>query len=227
MSWDKDSVLRASDTVGDNGTLWLLYLAGNTAVGVGKTSNAEQHIGSVRTLAQDGGLPDPGYSDVMSGYDNITRRIVQDADGNRCPVNVDKKSNNLLQLTTLGKQLLTKLDRDERVELAVRERIGMDVDTPTEPWWPYGDPNESCPVYMRTFADHSVLDEDECEIEVIASFECGKCYTNIEHSYKVLMQNGDLVNGWSRTVSVDCENPNCNLTFEHLVGDPHTEPTPK
>lgn len=227
MSWDKDSVLRASETVGDNGTLWLLFLAGNTAVGVGKTSNAERHVGSVRTLAKDGGLTDPGYSDVISGYGNITRRVVEDADGNRGPINVDKKSNNLLQLTTLGKQLLTTIDNDERIELEVRDQIGMDVDTPTEPWLPHGDPNEDHPVYMRTFADHSVKDQDECEIEMIASFECGSCYTDIKHTYQVLMKNGTLINGWTRTISVDCENPDCNLTYEHLVGDPHTEPTPK
>ncbi|MFK5604769.1 hypothetical protein [Haloferax volcanii] len=227
MSWDKDSILRASDTVGDNGTLWLLFLAGNTDVGVGKTSNAERHIGSVRTLAQDGGLSDPGHSGVMVGYSNITRKIVTDADGNGGPINVDKKSNNLLQLTTLGKQLLTTLDRDERIELEVRKSIGMNVDVPTEPWWPHGDPDESHPIYIRTFADRSVLDEAECEIEVIASFQCEKCHTDIEHSYNVRMESGTIVNGWSRTVPVDCENPDCDLTYEHLVGDPFRGPTPE
>lgn len=98
MKWTEPAVLQAANTVGFGGTLWILYLAGNTDVGVGKTSDYHTQRSSVRSYAKEQGLDDPGVPTVRNGYDNISQKTVVDAEGNRGAIN-DRHKPNIVSLT--------------------------------------------------------------------------------------------------------------------------------
>lgn len=221
MAWDAESVLSAGATVGYGGTLWILYLAGNTDVGVGKTSDYYTQKSSVKSYAKSHGLAEPSDPTVREGYRNISRKTVVDAEGNAGPINNQHKPD-ILSLTSLGKGLMSKIHHDQRIELALQESIGIETDDDPDPWWPGDGPNESMAIFLRTFADRSVLDEEEAEFEAIATFDCLRCDAEIEHRYEVTITNGYIVEGWSRTVTVECSG--CGLVHEHCPVDPQRPP---
>jgi len=204
-------VLQAGRTLDGAGTLWVLFLAKRGEVGIQKTSNLRKLEGSVRSYAQEIGLDDPGVSQVYAGFKIIERRKVVDADGNRDTVNNDDKSNDLVRLTPLGQDFVTKIDNDRRIENKLKDLIGADTEEITDPWWPYGpaDDQEGREVLIRTFADRSVLDADEAEITVLVSFDCVKCSDQIEDvEFDVEMQDGSLIE-WGRTETVECSECGC------------------
>jgi len=96
VAWDKETVVRAAETVGDAGTLWILFLAQNDEVGIEKTSNLQTLGSSVRSYAKEIGLDDPGQETINQGYNGITNSRVVDADGNVACINRDDKSNDLV-----------------------------------------------------------------------------------------------------------------------------------
>lgn len=223
MSWDRDSVEEAGETVGFGGTLWILYLAQSNAVSPAKTSDYHTLKSSIRSYAkQQEGLDDPGEPPIREGYQNITRRVVVDADGNRGYINKQDKQD-LVRLTSLGYDLTTTIDRDERIEKALKETIDIEIEEPQDPWWPGQGPNESFAIHLRTYADRTVLDEETAEIEALASFECDRCDTEIEHEYDVRLEEGNPVE-WGRTVEVEC--PQCEQEYGHGAVHPHRDPEP-
>lgn len=223
MTWDEDSVLEAADTVGYGGVLWILHLAGNTDVGIGKTSDYHTEESSVRSHAKTLGLDEPDIPTIKRGYKNITRKVVVDSDGSSDSINNAHK-NHLVSLTSLGKNLMKAVDNDDRIKNSLRASIGVEVDEPPEPWWPGEGPRDSFAVYLHTYEDRSVLEEDECEIEACASFECDRCNEEIESEFELTLQNGNIVQGWGRVIEVKCEN--CGQAWEHSAADPHQKPTP-
>lgn len=224
MVWDADSVLSAGDTVGFGGTLWILYLAGNTDVGVGKTSDFHTQKSSVKSYATTHGIPEPDDPIIKEGYRNLSRKTVIDADGNRGCINNQHKPD-ILSLTSIGKGLMATVDNDQRIEYALKESIGIEIDEDPDPWWPGEGPNKSMAIYLRTFADRSVLDAEKAELDVIATFSCLRCGAEIEHEYTVTMTEGYLAEGWSRIVTTDCEN--CGLAHEHCPVNPKRPPDPR
>lgn len=221
MSWNEDAVLGAADTVGFGGVLWILYLAGNTDVGVGKTSDYHTQRNSVRTYAQNQGLDDPGHPTVKSGFQNISRKTVVDADGNRGPINNEKKTH-LISLTSLGKGLMKTVHNNDQIRTSVKKSIDIDVDEPQDPWWPGQGPRESNEVFLHTFADRSVLQETTAEIEAHAVFDCPCCGEVLENDFRLQLQNGEITEGWGRFPEVEC--PNCNTEYRHSAANPHQSP---
>lgn len=221
MKWTEDTVLHTADTVGFGGTLWVLYLAGNTDVGVGKTSDYHTLKSSVRIYPQNHGLSDPGVPIVREGYENLCRKTVVDAEGNQGPIN-NKHKPNIVSLTPLGKGLMKTLDNDDRIKESVKQLIGIDADQPQDPWWPGQGPLESAEVFLHTSADRSVLDEGECIIDAKAEFNCPRCGTEIENEFQLPLTNGQIVEGWGRFIEADCDS--CEATWQHSAADPHHEP---
>lgn len=223
MSWDEDSVLSAGETVGFGGTLWVLYLAQCNAVSPAKTSDYHTEKSSVRAYAnQQEGLDDPEEPIIREGYEKLNRCLVVDRDGNRGYINKQDKQD-LVRLTSLGYDLVTTIDTDERIEKELKKSIGVDVQEPQDPWWPGQGPNEDFSIYLRTFADRTVLDRDTVDIEAIVSFDCYRCDTEIEHEYNVKLEDGNTVE-WGRTVEVEC--PQCCQEYGHRAVDPHRDPEP-
>jgi len=124
VGWDENAVINAVHTVDAEGTLWILFLAQNSEVGIEKTSNLEKLDSSVRTYAQGLGLDDPGVRTVRDGFNKIENRSVTDAEGFSDTINDDDKSNNLIRLTPLGQDLVTFVEKDDRIRNKLKEMIG-------------------------------------------------------------------------------------------------------
>lgn len=223
VSWDKDSVLAVTDTVGFGGTLWLLYLAGNTDVGIGKTSDFHTQKSSVRSYAKDQNLNDPGVPVVKEGYQNLCGKTVVDADENAGTILRQDKPE-IVRLTPLGKSLLQTIDSDDRIEICVKEAIGIESEQ-EDPWWPGKGPLDSSPVKLYTYADRSALDQSEAEIQAHATFPCPYCEEEIENDFQLTLQEGIIVDGWGQKVDATCES--CGNDFLHSAADPYTRPEPK
>lgn len=223
MTWDESSVVSAAKTVGREGSVWILYLAGNRMVGVGKTSDFHTLAGSVEARAKDLGFDDFDKGQVRDGYDNISTKVVRDASGNSDTIN-NKDKPNIVRLSTLGKKLMAKVDNNDEIDFVIKEEIDADVDIPTKPWWPVGECSPDNAVYIRTDEDKEVLGVDESHIHVTASFDCLRCSDPVKHDYEVKLEDGIPVNGWSRFVEVQCTN--CGQVWEHLCGNPHQQPSP-
>lgn len=221
MSWNETFVLRAANKVGFGGSLWILYLAGNTDVGVGKTSDYHTLESSVRAYAQNQGLEDPGIPTIKEGYSNISRKVVMDADGNRDVIN-DQHKPHIVCLTPLGKGLMMTVETEDQIENSLKEDLGMEVEEPQTPWWPGDGPRESFAVSLHTYADRSVLQESVSEIEAKAIFDCPRCGEEIENEFVLTLQEGNIVEGWDRFPTVEC--PNCETEYKHSAADPHREP---
>lgn len=221
MTWDEESVLAAVETVGFGGALWILHLACNSGVGAAKTSNFHVEDSSVKSYAKEWGLDEPSDPIIKEGYKNISRKTVVDADQNRGVIN-NRDKPEIVRLSSLGVSLAKTIDSDEQVRKTLQANLGMDVDEPQDPWWPGDGPDELYAVYLRTFADRSVLDEDEAEIEAIASLECLRCGEEVEDEYILVLTDGQIVQGWSRFEEVDCDN--CGLSLKYCVADPHRKP---
>lgn len=224
MSWDEASVLDAGDTVEFGGTIWILHLAVNSDVGIGKTSDYNTEEGSVRSYAkQELGLEDPGVPTLKDGYKAISRRQVIDADGNQDVINNKDKTGQILRLTTLGKNLMKVVNTNDDIRMKLKVSIDAEVDRPTKPWWPGEGPQETFPVQIRTFADKAVREAPEVTIRTIASFDCDRCHATVEHEYWVELAEGNIAVGeWSRFTSTNCS---CGLTYRHPVADPRQPPT--
>lgn len=221
MSWNEEAVLQAANTVEFGGALWILYLAGNTDVGVGKTSDYHTLRNSVRSYAQDQGLDDPGHPTVKNGFANISRKVVVDSDGNRDTINNEHK-NHIVSLTSLGKGLMNTVHNDDQIENALKESIEIEVDEPQDPWWPEDGPQDSFNVFLHTYADRTVLREDHAEIEAHAIFDCPCCGEQVENDFELTLQDGYIVEGWQRFPEVECAN--CNNTYNHSAANPHYTP---
>jgi len=221
VAWDKETVVRAAETVGAAGTLWVLFLAQNDEVGIEKTSNLQTLDSSVRSYAKEIGLDDPGQETINQGYNRITNSRVVDADGNVACINRDDKSNDLVRLTPAGQDLVTSVHNDERIKNRLKEFLGLEVEGVQEPWWPNTDPSNLHVLNIRTFANHSVLDQDEAEITAIVSFDCPKCDSDVETEFVVRLSEGHLVE-WGRTEEVNCSA--CDTSAEICPIDPHRPP---
>ncbi len=226
VSWDETSVLRAGETLGYGGTLWILHLAVNSKVGIGRTSDYNSEEGSVRSYAkQQLGLSDPGIPAVKEGYQAISRKEVTDSAENRDVINNKDKTAKIIRLTTLGKNLMKVVDSNDDIRVALADSIGAEVDRPTKPWWPGEGPQDSFPVQIRTFADKSVREASEVYILAEGSFECDRCEKSVEEEYWVELKNGNIaVPEWSRFVSTQCS---CGLEYEFSAADPGRSPSPK
>lgn len=222
MGWDEDTVINAAYRVDGEGTLWILFLAQNGEVGIEKTSNLEKLDSSVRAYAKELGLEDPGLRTVRDGFSKIENRSVTDADGVSDTINNDDKSNNLVRLTPLGQDLVTFVNKDDRIRNELKELIGVEVESVGQPWWPYDGPSTDLALRIRTFADRSVLEEAQTEITAVVSFDCPNCEATIENErFEVTMVDGDLIE-WGRTDVVDCSL--CGASFEICPIDPNREP---
>jgi hypothetical protein len=226
VSWDEESVLNAGDTVGYGGTLWILYLAVNSKVGIGRTSDYNSEEGSVRSYAkQELGLEDPGIPPIKEGYRSISRREVIDDDGNRDVINNRDKTAKIIRLTTLGKNPMKVVNSNDDIRVSLKRSIGAEVDQPTKPWWPGEGPQESFPVLIRTFADKSVREAPSVSILTIASFDCDRCGETVEKNYWVKLDGGNIaVSEWSRSVDIRCA---CDLKYVFSPADPKQPPRPK
>lgn len=222
MGWDEDAVTRAAHVVDAEGTLWILFLAENDEVGIAKTSNLQKLNSSVRAFAKSIGLDDPGKRTVIDGYDKIENRSVTDADGVVATINNDDKSNDVVRLTPLGQNLVTFVDKHNRVQNQLKELIGAEVDSIEQPWWPYDDPSDDLALRIRTFADRSVLEAGQVKINAVLSFDCPNCAAHIEdEEFEVTMIDGDLTE-WGRTEVVDCSS--CGASIKICPIDPNREP---
>lgn len=221
MKWTEEAVLQAADTVGFGGTLWILYLAGNTDVGVGKTSDYHTQKSSVRSYAKGQGLSDPGVPPVQEGYENISRKPVVDAEGNKDTIN-DQHKPTIVSLTSLGKGLMKTVDNDGRIRASVKESTGIEIDEPQDPWWPGQGPYESASVFLHTYADRSAMDEEECEITAKARFDCQCCGEEIENEFQLTLNEGNIVEGWGRFIEMDCES--CETTWKYSAANPYYDP---
>jgi hypothetical protein len=226
VSWDESSVLAAGDTVEFCGTLWILYLAECSDVGIGKTSDFHTEKGSVRSYTkQNLGLEDPGVPTLKQGYKAISRKSVTDADGNQNVINNKHKTDWILSLTSLGKDLMKVINVNDNIRTKLKESIDAEIERPVKPWWPGEGPQETFPVYLRTFADKAVLEASEVTILAIASFECGRCKTTVKGTHWVKLTEGNIeVGEWSRFTSTECS---CGLTYRHPVADPRQSPSPE
>lgn len=224
VSWDETSVLEAGDTVGYGGTLWILHLAVNSKAGIGRTSDYNSEEGSIRSYAkQELGLGDPGIPAVKEGYRAISRKEVADANGNRDVINNKKKTGQIIALTTLGKNLMKVVNSNDDIRVSLKESIGAEVDRPTKPWWPGEGPQESFPVYIRTFADKSVREVPEVFIRTVGSFDCDRCEETVEEEYWVKLESGNIaVREWSRSITTKCA---CDLSYEFQAADPKEPPS--
>jgi len=221
VGWDENAVINAVHTVDAEGTLWILFLAQNSEVGIEKTSNLEKLDSSVRTYAQGLGLDDPGVRTVRDGFNKIENRSVTDAEGFSDTINDDDKSNNLIRLTPLGQDLVTFVEKDDRIRNKLKEMIGVDTENAGQPWWPYDGPSDDLALKIRTFADRSVLEDAETEITAVVSFDCPNCGETIEdEEFEVKMVDGNLIE-WGRTDIVDCS---CGATVEICPIDPNRNP---
>ncbi|WP_256288280.1 MULTISPECIES: hypothetical protein [Halobacteriales] len=224
MTWDEESVLQAADTVGYGGALWILYLAEESDVGIGKTSNFHSEKGSVRSYAKSEDLDDPGISVVKDGFQNLCRKPVTDASGRTDVINNDDKNADLLRLSRLGMTLMKTVNSDDRVRTALKESIGIETGGLPDPWWPGDGPRENYSVYLYTHADHSVREEEEVDINAYARFECACCGEDVINEFQLTLENGEIINEWGRKVTTQCEG--CDTEFEHSVANPHQKPTP-
>lgn len=223
MAWDEESVLKAADTVEFEGSLWILHLAGNTEVGIGKTSDYHTQEGSVRSYAKDQGLEDPGVQKVRIGYQNLCRKSVTDAMGNSGSILRQDKPD-IVRLTSLGKDLMRTINSDRRIENSVKQSIGVETDAPPEPWWPGNGPQDSFEVFLHTYADRSVLDESHATIEAQAEFECTCCGETVESNFELTLEDGIMVEAWGRKIQTQCEN--CMVEFQYSAANPHEKPDP-
>ena len=181
------------------------------------------HNSSVRSSTkQELELNDPSEPVIKQGFRNISRKTVVDSIGRTDTIN-DEHKPHLLSLTTHGKRLMTALC-DERIDRAIKSSIGVDLDEPVDPWWPTEPPNPDAAVYLRTYSDRSELNKSEGSIEVLATFTCGRCRGEIEHSYQMSLTNGRPVEGWIEHVTAECET--CGMTYRQLKADMYNMPEP-
>lgn len=223
VTWDEDSTRGVAETVGLGGAIWTLYLALESPVGAARTSDFHSEAGSVKSYAKRIGLEEPNDPVVKEGYKNISRKNVVDADGNYGVINKQDKPH-IVRLSSLGVELAAAIDNNEEIENSIKKFIGADYDKVQDPWWPVSPPDRSNEIYLRTFSDRSLREDEEAEIHVIATFDCLRCGSEIEHEYSITLNNGNPVNGWSRSVEAECGD--CGLMHEHKVGDPHEKPSP-
>jgi len=219
--WNEDAVLQAADTVEFGGILWILHLAGNTDVGIGKTSDLHTQESSVRSYAKNEGLDDPGIPIVREGYKNISRKTVVDGEGNRGTINHQHKPT-IVSLTPLGKGLMKTVDNDDRILKSLKGSIGIEVDEPQDPWWPGEGPRESNELFLYTYDERTVLDEEECEIDAHAIFSCKRCGEDITSDFQITLQQGNIVDGWGKLIEAECDS--CGTSYEHSAADPHRKP---
>jgi DNA-directed RNA polymerase subunit M/transcription elongation factor TFIIS len=174
--------------------------------------------GKIKSYAKGNEIEIPEENDIRAGYKRLRRAEITHPEEGRDTVIVGDKLD-YIKLTDHGLTLVTQIDSSEELEKDVKRQIGVETDE-QEDWWPHDYDSDDASVSLKAISDRPADNAEEYEIEAVAEFTCPRCRSTVTHSY-TFKEPDDT---WSKKVSTTCLE--CDIEWEHIAGNPYTEPRP-